>query len=205
MVPKAREIMPRSAIVNGASPLTIRVAGTEPTPMKTRNAVPMNSAARRWVRVFSSSMGTSADSECLSTLSNVSRTLQLCFTADKVFCENLEPAAEIGGAKGTKHDPVGRPRDPRVDRPAGFAADDPDRVGDSPVAAGVDDARAGQDAGRARDGRAGARVEPLPAGAGRAPARQRLPRHDRAALEGGPMGRGPGSAHRIRGAHGGPS
>src|SRR3954470_14495761 len=102
MVPKAREIMPRSAIVNGASPLTIRVAGTEPTPMKTRNAVPMNSAARRWVRVFSSSMGTSADSECLSTLSNVSRTLQLCFTTDKGFRENLEPAAEIRGAKGTK-------------------------------------------------------------------------------------------------------
>ena len=37
----ASEIMPRSAIVNGALPLTIRVAGTEPTPMKTRNAVPI--------------------------------------------------------------------------------------------------------------------------------------------------------------------
>src|SRR3954470_24587887 len=34
-------------------------------------------------------------------MSNVSRTLQLCFTADKVFCENLEAAAEIGMAKGT--------------------------------------------------------------------------------------------------------
>src|SRR4051794_11998648 len=101
MVPKAREIMPRSAMVNGASPLTIRVAGTDPTPMKTRNAVPMNSAASRWVRVFSSSMGPLPYSECLSTLSNVSRTLQLCFTADKVFCENLEPAAGIGRAKGT--------------------------------------------------------------------------------------------------------
>ena len=48
IVPKAREIMPRSAIVNGASPLTIRVAGTDPTPMNTRNAVPMTSAASRW-------------------------------------------------------------------------------------------------------------------------------------------------------------
>src|SRR5436190_17595303 len=197
MVPKAREIMPRSAIVNGASPLTIRVAGTEPTPMKTRNAVPMNSAARRWVRVFSSSMGTSADSECLSTLSNVSRTLQLCFTADKVFCENLEPPAEIGRAKGDEHDPVGRPRDPRVDRAARLAADDAHRAGDAPVAAGVDDARAGQDLGRARDGRAGARVEPLSAWPGRATARQRLPRHDRAALEGGRVGRGPGPSYRF--------
>ncbi len=44
IVPKASEIMPRSAIVNGASPLTINVAGTDPTPMKTRNAVPMASA-----------------------------------------------------------------------------------------------------------------------------------------------------------------
>ena len=37
--------MPRSAIVNGALPLTISVAGTEPTPMNTRKAVPMTSAA----------------------------------------------------------------------------------------------------------------------------------------------------------------
>ena len=44
IVPKASEIIPRSAIVNGASPLTIRVAGTEPTPTKTRNPVPMASA-----------------------------------------------------------------------------------------------------------------------------------------------------------------
>ena len=42
---KAKEIMPRSAIVNGALPLTINVAGTEPTPMNTRKAVPMTSAA----------------------------------------------------------------------------------------------------------------------------------------------------------------
>src|SRR4051812_38745424 len=39
--------------------------------------------------------------ECLSTLSNASRTLQLCFTTDKAFLENLEPATEIGAAKGT--------------------------------------------------------------------------------------------------------
>src|SRR3954470_5635545 len=36
--------------------------------------------------------GALPDSEWLSTMSNVSRTLQLCFTADKVFSENLEPA-----------------------------------------------------------------------------------------------------------------
>ena len=44
MVPKASEIIPRSAMVKGASPLTMSVAGTEPTPTKTRNAVPMASA-----------------------------------------------------------------------------------------------------------------------------------------------------------------
>ena len=32
-------------MVKGASPLTMRVAGTEPTPTKTRNAVPMTSVA----------------------------------------------------------------------------------------------------------------------------------------------------------------
>jgi hypothetical protein len=42
---KAKEITPRSPIVKGASPLTINVAGTEPTPMNTRKAVPMTSAA----------------------------------------------------------------------------------------------------------------------------------------------------------------
>src|SRR3954452_1709882 len=46
-------------------------------------------------------MGPSSGYECLSTMSNVSRTLQLCFTADKVFSKNLEAAAEIGRAKGT--------------------------------------------------------------------------------------------------------
>ena len=56
MVPNAREIIPRSAIVNGASPLTIRVAGTDPTPMNTRKAVPMASAPKRWNRLVSSSM-----------------------------------------------------------------------------------------------------------------------------------------------------
>ena len=44
-VANANEIIPRSAIVNGASPLTMSVAGTDPTPMNTRNAVPMASAA----------------------------------------------------------------------------------------------------------------------------------------------------------------
>ena len=55
-VPNAREIMPRSAIVNGASPLTMSVAGTDPTPMNTRKAVPMASAPKRWNRFVSSSM-----------------------------------------------------------------------------------------------------------------------------------------------------
>src|ERR1700704_2640984 len=41
--------MPRSAIVNGASPLTMIVAGTDPTPMKTKKAVPSASAASFWV------------------------------------------------------------------------------------------------------------------------------------------------------------
>src|SRR6266566_3926135 len=45
IVPNASEIMPRSAMVNGALPLTISVAGTEPTPTKTRNAVPITSAS----------------------------------------------------------------------------------------------------------------------------------------------------------------
>src|SRR3954454_9264218 len=34
-------------------------------------------------------------------MSNVPRTLQLCFTTDKVFFENREAATEIGAAKGT--------------------------------------------------------------------------------------------------------
>jgi hypothetical protein len=42
---KAKEIIPRSAMVNGESPLTMRVAATAPTPMKTRIAVPITSAA----------------------------------------------------------------------------------------------------------------------------------------------------------------
>src|SRR3954452_13789461 len=56
IVPNAREIIPRSAMVNGASPFTIRVAGTEPTPMNTKNAVPRASAPRRWRRLVSSSI-----------------------------------------------------------------------------------------------------------------------------------------------------
>ena len=44
IVPKANEMTPRSAIVNGESPFTISVAGTEPTPTNTRNAVPRTSA-----------------------------------------------------------------------------------------------------------------------------------------------------------------
>ena len=36
--------------MNGASPLTMIVAGTDPTPMKTRKAVPKASRASFWVR-----------------------------------------------------------------------------------------------------------------------------------------------------------
>jgi hypothetical protein len=50
----AKEIIPRSAMVNGASPLTMSVAGTAPTPMKTRMAVPNSSAASRCGNEFSS-------------------------------------------------------------------------------------------------------------------------------------------------------
>ena len=53
-VPNAKEMTPRSAIVNGAFPLTISVAGTAPTPMKTSNAVPSTSAANFCDLVFSS-------------------------------------------------------------------------------------------------------------------------------------------------------
>ena len=53
-IPKANEIMPRSAIVNGASPLTISVAGTDPTPMNTSSAVPSTSASSFCGRVLSS-------------------------------------------------------------------------------------------------------------------------------------------------------
>ena len=53
-VPNAKEMTPRSAIVNGAFPFTISVAGTAPTPMKTSNAVPSTSAASFCGLVFSS-------------------------------------------------------------------------------------------------------------------------------------------------------
>ena len=53
-VPNANEMTPRSAIVNGAFPFTISVAGTAPTPMNTSNAVPSTSAASFCGLVFSS-------------------------------------------------------------------------------------------------------------------------------------------------------
>jgi hypothetical protein len=64
IVPKDSEMTPRSAMVKGVSPFTIRAAGTEPTPTNTRNAVPMTSAASFWTCV-GSSMGTSrSDARC---------------------------------------------------------------------------------------------------------------------------------------------
>ena len=53
-IAKANEIMPRSAIVNGESPLTMSVAGTDPTPMNTSSAVPSSSASSFWGCVLSS-------------------------------------------------------------------------------------------------------------------------------------------------------
>jgi hypothetical protein len=52
-MPNANEMTPSWAMVNGASPLTISVAGTEPTPMNTRVAVPSVSASRTWEKLFS--------------------------------------------------------------------------------------------------------------------------------------------------------
>jgi hypothetical protein len=54
IVPKASEIIPRSAMVKGADPLTMSVAGTEPTPTNTRKAVPIVSAASFWIMLGSS-------------------------------------------------------------------------------------------------------------------------------------------------------
>src|SRR5690349_23583800 len=53
--PKAIEMKPRSAPENGAfEPLSSnRIAGTEPAPMKTSSAVPMNSANRRCEKWYS--------------------------------------------------------------------------------------------------------------------------------------------------------
>ena len=67
-------------MVNGASPFTIRVAGTDPTPMNTRKAVPMASAPRRWIRLVSSSMRPTPSttvSELSSVMSNVFGTVHL--------------------------------------------------------------------------------------------------------------------------------
>src|SRR3954451_3110068 len=88
-------------------------------------------------------------------------------------------------------DPVRRPRDPRAHRAPGRAADEPVGALDTPRSRAVDDARDRPHPGRARHGRAGARLEPLPARTGRAPPRQRLPRLPRAAVQGRAVGRVP--------------
>ena len=58
--PKANEIMPKSAPENGAfePPSRRRIAGTDPAPTKTSNAVPIASANARWI-VECSCIGTS--------------------------------------------------------------------------------------------------------------------------------------------------
>src|SRR4051794_28315703 len=101
-VAKANEIIPRSAIVNGASPLTMIVAGTDPTPTNTRNAVPTTSAASFWM-IDGSSMVLSLESgdRCLvdylgshSTLSNVIWTIRLCFEGHKGECGHFRREAD---------------------------------------------------------------------------------------------------------------
>src|SRR3954447_528478 len=116
IVPNAKEIMPTAAIVNGALPFTMRVAGTDPTPTNTRNAVPMTSAVSFWAR-RGSSMSTSAI-ERHSTMSNLTGKLRPQETLGK-------PAMRRPGKGAKRDDPVGRPGPAHPHRPAGRAPDEP--------------------------------------------------------------------------------
>src|SRR4051794_12462119 len=78
-------------------------------------------------------------------------------------------------------DPVRRPRDPRAHRAPGRAADEPVGALDTPRPRAVDDARDRPHPGRARHGRAGARLEPLPATTRPCAPRPLLSRHPLAA------------------------
>src|SRR3954462_14406837 len=72
-------------------------------------------------------------------------------------------------------DPVRRPGDPRAHRAPGRAADEPVGALGTPRPRPVDDARDRPHPGRARHGRAGARLEALPARARPAPPPPRRP------------------------------
>src|SRR6266540_3314594 len=95
-------------------------------------------------------------------------------------------------------DPVRRPGDSGARRAPGGAPAQP--VGDRGAAgaAAVHGARDHQDPRRARHGAAGPRLQPLPVGAGRTQARQRLPGHPRVAVARTGLVRGAGEAHRVR-------
>src|SRR5438093_6603845 len=95
--PKAIEMKPRSAPENGAFvPLSSnRIAGTEPAPIKTSSAVPMNSAKRRcetWCSAISRNLlsaqgrgaaGRSADSPKASLPGNDIRHDRTAFGDDR--------------------------------------------------------------------------------------------------------------------------
>src|SRR3954447_16195401 len=126
----AKEIIPRSAIENGTllALLRMRVAGTEPAPMKTRKPVPRASANQRWATVFCSmrvSLGRTRGSSRCSTMSNV---------------VSVKLGRTTGAVKGYGGGEPRRGRGARLVRPPGPA----DRVA-SPAAA-----RAGRGGGRRR-------------------------------------------------------
>ena len=206
MVPKAREIIPRSAMVNGASPFTIRVAGTEPTPMNTRKAVPMASAASFWTsgglvehgRVLSCS-------RVLSNAIRYSRTWRGRYACDSRDHKSLRHTCVFVAPVVSEERPDVIQSVDRAIRVLtalqGARRMSLVRARRAPGAGAVDDARHRPHPGGARDGRAGARLEPLPAGTGGAATGQRLPRHARAAVQGDPLGRGPRPSDRLRGPH----
>ncbi len=92
-------------MVNGALPFTIKVAGTEPTPMNTKNAVPMASAASFWTVVVSSSMSKLSCSSLRMTFDIVEcdRKVPLCPLTQQDVSHTLCPplsrsVASSGGA-----------------------------------------------------------------------------------------------------------
>src|SRR4051812_10876905 len=155
--------MPRSAIVNGASPLTISVAGTDPTPTNTRSAVPMNSAPSFWASV-GSSMGTSRigarygagehetawhetghRAELHSTMSNPTRKLRPGFAVNKYAAETCRNSSgalpHIRTQGASTDDPVSRSLAADPDRAPGCPPDESRRDRERPAPATVDSAR----------------------------------------------------------------
>ena len=195
--------MPRSANVNGALPFTIKVAGTEPTPMNTRKAVPMNSAVSRWAMEVSSSMRAPSWRIYRIAFDNVER------VADVTPVIHSGNRRESFGNRCANLRAEGRSVIQSVDRAIrvltalqGARRITSVRAGRPPGAGAVDRRTASSARWSSTGWCAGARVEPLPAGPGRAAARQRLPGHARAAVQGHPLGRGSGPQDRMRGPHG---